>query len=104
MALLAVHGKWITANSNIQLDPPDCQRLWLKGASVAFLFEQSWILSGSQQGRYAHVLTALMDRLASGEVIPMVEATLPLYTSLHQGYSMLAGAKGKVVFSIDTKQ
>ena len=35
-----------------QLDPPDSQMLYLKGASVSFLFEHSWVLSRGKRFRY----------------------------------------------------
>ena len=35
-----------------QLDPPDSQMLYLKGASVSFLFEHSWVLSSGKSFRY----------------------------------------------------
>ena len=35
-----------------QLDPPDSQMLYLKGASVSFLFEHSWVLSRGKSFRY----------------------------------------------------
>ena len=35
-----------------QLDPPDSQMLYLKGASVSFLFEHSWVLSRGESFRY----------------------------------------------------
>ena len=34
-----------------QLDPPDSQMLYLKGASVSFLFEHSWVLSRGKSFR-----------------------------------------------------
>ena len=39
-----------------QLDPPDCQQLFLRGGSVNFLFDQAWTLSYAQQGRYQRIL------------------------------------------------
>ena len=37
----------------VQLDPPDSQILYLKGASVSFLFEHSWALS---RGKALHAI------------------------------------------------
>lgn len=36
----------------LKLDPPDCQRLFLRGGSVHFLFENIWTLAYSQHGRF----------------------------------------------------
>jgi hypothetical protein len=39
--------------------------LFLRCASVGFLFEQAWILSTSQQGRYQHILMDIMEKVAT---------------------------------------
>ena len=41
---------------DFQLDPPDSQFLYLKGGSLSFLFEHTWVLSGTQFGRYQRIL------------------------------------------------
>lgn len=48
---IGTFGKWITSR-NLQLDPPATQILLFKSSSLIFLFEQSWMLSTIQQGRY----------------------------------------------------
>lgn len=88
---LAVNGKWITMVPDLQvrisdglnqpfafvgshpatrpsaqqLDPPDSQLLHWKGASLCFLNEQVWNLSGSQQGRYLHMLFDILCKVVS---------------------------------------
>ena len=42
-----------------QLDPPDSQMLYLKGASVSFLFEHSWVLSRGKS--FDYVLQKSLD-------------------------------------------
>jgi hypothetical protein len=37
------------------LDPPESRLLLLRNAKLAFLFEQAWLLSSSQQGRYLRI-------------------------------------------------
>jgi hypothetical protein len=49
----------------LQLDPPHSRLLFLRCASVGFLFEQAWILSTSQQGRYQHILMDIMEKVAT---------------------------------------
>jgi len=49
---LAAGGRWATTHKNLQLDPPHSHLLFLKGASLCFLFPQIWLLSSSQLGRY----------------------------------------------------
>uniref|UniRef100_A0A0B7A5E4 Enoyl reductase (ER) domain-containing protein n=1 Tax=Arion vulgaris TaxID=1028688 RepID=A0A0B7A5E4_9EUPU len=67
ISCLGFSGKWITSQPNLQLDPPDSQQLFLRGASVCYLFPPAWTLMRSQHGRYQHILRDLMDRLDSGE-------------------------------------
>ncbi|KAK3097459.1 hypothetical protein FSP39_009811 [Pinctada imbricata] len=56
ISCLGASGKWITSQSDLQLDPPDSQRLFLRGGSVNFLFHNIWTLSYAQHGRYQRIL------------------------------------------------
>lgn len=78
ISCLAVAGRWITCHQNLQLDPPDSQMLYLKGASVSFLFEHSWVLSRGQQGRYLHILTDIMEKLTNAVIRPVIHHTISL--------------------------
>jgi len=78
ISCLAVAGRWITSLQDLQLDPPDSQMLYLKGASVSFLFEHSWVLSRGQQGRYLHILTDIMDKLSTSVIRPVIHHTVSL--------------------------
>ncbi|XP_050394180.2 quinone oxidoreductase-like protein 1 [Patella vulgata] len=66
LSCLSVFGKWVTSQPDLQLDPPDCQQLFLRGSSVCFLFDQAWIVTYSQQGRYQHVLKDCIKKLSDG--------------------------------------
>jgi NADPH:quinone reductase-like Zn-dependent oxidoreductase len=68
ISCLGFSGKWITSQPNLQLDPPDSQQLFFRGASVSFLFPPAWTLMRSQHGRYQHILRDLIDRLGNGEI------------------------------------
>lgn len=52
---LAVGGRWVTSQKNLQLDPPHAHLLYLKGATLSFLFPQGWLLSSSQLGRFQRI-------------------------------------------------
>ncbi|XP_077150035.1 quinone oxidoreductase-like protein 1 isoform X2 [Ranitomeya variabilis] len=56
ISLLAVGSHWVTREQYLQLDPPDSNILFLKGASLSYLNEETWNLSSSQQGKYLHIL------------------------------------------------
>ncbi|XP_077976859.1 quinone oxidoreductase-like protein 1 isoform X2 [Glandiceps talaboti] len=75
---LAVGGRWITSQHNLQLDPPDSKVLYLKGASLSFLFESFWTLSAGQQGRYLHILKDIINKVANGTLRPNISQTLKL--------------------------
>ncbi|KAG8450210.1 hypothetical protein GDO86_002740 [Hymenochirus boettgeri] len=101
LSLLSAGSHWITCEQNLQLDPPDCHLLFLKGASVSFLNEEMWNLSNAQHGRYLHILSLsfitqsqqkyialtnvshilkdVMDKLANGIFRPQLDDPVPLY-------------------------
>ena len=60
---LAARGQWVTTQPRLQLDPPESQLLLMKGASLHFLFEPVWGLSGAHQGHYLHTLKNIMAKL-----------------------------------------
>ncbi|XP_069616895.1 quinone oxidoreductase-like protein 1 isoform X2 [Ranitomeya imitator] len=60
ISLLAVGSHWVTREQYLQLDPPDSNILFLKGASLSYLNEETWNLSSSQQGKYLHILCCTM--------------------------------------------
>ncbi len=63
ISCLATRGHWVTTQPNLQLDPPDSQQLLLKGASLHFLFEPVWLLSGAHQGDFLHMLKNVLAKL-----------------------------------------
>ncbi|KAM9320381.1 quinone oxidoreductase-like protein 1 [Gastrophryne carolinensis] len=79
ITLLSVGGHWVTREQNLQLDPPDSNYLFLKGASLSFLNDEIWNLSSAQQGRYLHILLLVMDKLSCGIFRPQLDEPVPLY-------------------------
>ncbi|XP_036983059.2 quinone oxidoreductase-like protein 1 isoform X1 [Artibeus jamaicensis] len=79
LTLLGVGGHWVTTEENLQLDPPDCHCLFLKGATVAFLNDDVWNLSNAQQGKYLCILKDVMEKLSSGVFRPRLEEPIPLH-------------------------
>lgn len=63
---LAMRGQWVTSQPKLQLDPPDSHLLMMKGASLHFLFEHVWLLSGAHQGDYLQILQSTMSKLQDG--------------------------------------
>ena len=68
ISCLAAHGCWITTQPDLQLDPPDSQLLFLKGASVHFLFVSVWLLSGDEQGTVLDMLTDIVKKAESRQL------------------------------------
>uniref|UniRef100_UPI00398F6A16 quinone oxidoreductase-like protein 1 isoform X2 n=1 Tax=Pristiophorus japonicus TaxID=55135 RepID=UPI00398F6A16 len=79
LSLLAVAGHWVTTEENLQLDPPDSQFLFRKGATISFLNEEVWQLSNMQQGKYLHILKDVMEKLSSGTFRPQLDEPIPIY-------------------------
>lgn len=73
---LAVGGRWVTTQYDLQLDPPSSQLLFMKGASVCFLCEYAWMLSQAQQGRYQHILNDILGRLKNETLRPHIAKTI----------------------------
>jgi len=97
---LGINGRWITSTYNLQLDPTDSRALFLKGASISYLFEHTWILSNAQQGRFLHILTDLMEKIAQEKVQPKLFKTFPL-EKIREAYRTLDTNKiGKIVIKL----
>ncbi|XP_041067845.1 quinone oxidoreductase-like protein 1 isoform X2 [Carcharodon carcharias] len=79
LSLLAVAGHWVTTEENLQLDPPDSQFLFHKGATISFLNEEVWQLSNMQQGKYLHILKDVMEKLSTGTFRPQLDEPIPIY-------------------------
>ena len=63
ISCLAARGHWVTTQPGLQLDPPQSQQLLMKGASLHFLFEPVWGLSGAHQGLYLQTLKSILAKL-----------------------------------------
>lgn len=99
VSCLAVGGRWITSKWNLQLDPPNSRQLNKKCASIGFLFEQAWILSSSQQGRYQHILTDIMEKVATGVLRPNIHHVVPFESTTEAMKQLVDVRVGKVVMT-----
>lgn len=66
ISLLAARGHWVTSQPELQLDPPETQTLYLKGASLHFMFPPVWTLSGAQLGSYLGILEQILKNMEEG--------------------------------------
>ena len=62
ISCLGVGGRLCTSTPNLQVDPPLSRQLFLRGASLAFLFPPSWLLGATQRGRFARQATHSTDK------------------------------------------
>lgn len=100
ISCLGMSGKWITSQSDLQLDPPDSQKLFLRGGSVNFLFAQVWALSYAQHGRYQHILQDAMDKLEKGIIRCKIAKTVTLDGAVDALKTLEDIRIGKVVVQI----
>eukprot|EP01100_Stratorugosa_tubuloviscum_P011785 TRINITY_DN5347_c0_g1_i1.p1 TRINITY_DN5347_c0_g1~~TRINITY_DN5347_c0_g1_i1.p1 ORF type:complete len:357 (-),score=137.97 TRINITY_DN5347_c0_g1_i1:72-1142(-) len=100
---LAINSTWITTRPNLQIDPPESQILFSKSASISFLFEQSWLLAGSQQGRVLHMIDDLLTKIVKQELIIPPLAAQFLTTQLDIAFNFLindpSSKYGRVIVS-----
>ncbi|XP_064628750.1 quinone oxidoreductase-like protein 1 [Lineus longissimus] len=97
---LAVGGRWVTSQADLQIDPPDSQLLYLKSANISYLFHQAWTLSLGQQGRYQHILKDIMNRLEKGTLRPNIVRTVSMEFAVEELKRLSDIRVGKVVMEI----
>lgn len=100
ISCLGMSGKWITSQSDLQLDPPDSQQLFLRGASVNFLFENVWTLSYAQHGRYQHILHDVVNKLERGVIRTKIAKTTNIEDALNILPELEDFRMGKVVINM----
>eukprot|EP00467_Chlorarachnion_reptans_P012398 CAMPEP_0114505258 /NCGR_PEP_ID=MMETSP0109-20121206/10755_1 /TAXON_ID=29199 /ORGANISM="Chlorarachnion reptans, Strain CCCM449" /LENGTH=429 /DNA_ID=CAMNT_0001683681 /DNA_START=397 /DNA_END=1689 /DNA_ORIENTATION=+ len=98
---LAVHGKWITTSQNLVLQRHESLQLAMRSASMGFLFEQVWLLSPRQHGKYLHILEDIMHKLEAGKIRPLIGKVIKL-DQIRGEYRHLKSSirLGKVVVSL----
>ncbi|XP_022081677.1 quinone oxidoreductase-like protein 1 [Acanthaster planci] len=100
ISALGVGGRWVTSQTDLQIDPPDSQLLHMRCASVSYLNEAVWNLSCGQLGRYLHILQSAIDKLADGVLRPNIASCISLDEAC-QAYSKLPSQTiGKTVVEI----
>nr|XP_009857748.1 quinone oxidoreductase-like protein 1 [Ciona intestinalis] len=77
LSCLAVSGRWVTMQHDLQLDPPDSEILHLKNASVCHLFPDALVLSCLHQDKLLHIMAAVMEKAAAGILRPHLMSVLP---------------------------
>lgn len=100
LSCLGFSAKWVTSHQDLQLDPPDSQQLFLRNASVSFLFPPAWTLMKAQHGRYQHILTDIMQKVDKGVLKVKIAQTV----SMEEAVDILKGLEdirvGKIVLKL----
>ncbi|KAL0480796.1 hypothetical protein AKO1_006937 [Acrasis kona] len=71
LLMMATHASLLSPSQNIDLNIARCRHMFFKGIKFGFLFEQSWVLSTSQQGRFLHMLKEVMNRVGNEVDVPI---------------------------------
>lgn len=100
ISCLAVGGRWVTSKDNLQLDPPNSRLMYLRCASLGFLFEQAWMLSSAQHGKYQHILMDIMEKVATRTIRPNIHHTVSFDGVLEVIKALEDVRVGKVVMTI----
>lgn len=74
---LAVCGRWVTSQHNLQLDPPDSETLHFKSASICHLFPDALLLSTYKQNEVIHILDDVLDKANEGILRPHFMSVIP---------------------------
>ncbi|KAJ9597215.1 hypothetical protein L9F63_011937 [Diploptera punctata] len=100
ISCLSVGGRWVTSKANLQLDPPNSRLMYLRCASLGFLFEQAWMLSSAQQGKYQHILMDIMEKVNTKTIRPNIHHTVSFDGALEVIKSLEEVRVGKVVMTV----
>eukprot|EP01006_Ploeotia_vitrea_P015784 TRINITY_DN46106_c0_g1_i2.p2 TRINITY_DN46106_c0_g1~~TRINITY_DN46106_c0_g1_i2.p2 ORF type:complete len:373 (-),score=188.99 TRINITY_DN46106_c0_g1_i2:26-1144(-) len=98
VSCLGVHGTWISCDPALQLDPPDSRQLFLRGASLAFLFPQCWLLAPRKQGRFMHIMKDMLEKVSAGTLSANVNDQTFSLDKIRQAFRCLhSSPSGRVV-------
>ena len=105
LSCLSLGGRWVTSQDNLQLDPPDTHALFMKGASLSFLFPDLWGLSGFNQGKYLHIVSNLMAKLETSSITPSKYSTIGFEAITDEilNYFSTDSSSGLLISIIDAK-
>jgi hypothetical protein len=67
---LGVQGKWVCNNAFMNLNMSQSRALYLRSASVHYLFPLSMLFAPMQYGKLLHIVDSLMNKLQSGALTP----------------------------------
>jgi NADPH:quinone reductase-like Zn-dependent oxidoreductase len=65
---LGLQGKWAVVDPRFQLDPPEATQLFLRSASVHFIFPEAWLFHGTAHGKFLLLMQLVLDKFRSGEL------------------------------------
>lgn len=97
---LGVGGRWCSSNPSLQLDPPDSAALFLRGGSLSFVFEQTWLLAPQQHGKLLHMMNEILCKASTGALKPALCKLYPLEKIRQAHRDIINLAVGKVIIKM----
>jgi len=70
---LAVGGRWVTIDDQIQLDLPESQCLFYKNGSLNFLFDEAYEVFGMELGKVKNIMEEALEKLKEGKFSVFIE-------------------------------
>ncbi len=70
---LAIGGRWVTIDDQIQLDQPETQCLFYKNASLNFLFDEAYEVFGMELGKVQNIMQEALEKLKDGKFSVFIE-------------------------------
>jgi len=70
---LSIGGRWVTIDPNLNLDLPESNCLFLKNASLSFLFDEAYGLYGKELGKIKHIVEEALVMLKEGKLTVFIE-------------------------------
>lgn len=100
ISCLAVGGRWVTSQYDLQLDPPNSLQLYFRSASLSFVFDQSWTMSSAQQGRWLHIVEDIVKRLETSSLKAHISHLLPFSQALEFLKKLELETFGRIVVQV----
>lgn len=76
------------------------RQIFLKDLTITSLFEQSWVLSSDQQGRFLHILRQVLNDISKGRLKVKINQTFPL-EQIREAHNCLESNKiGRIVIKM----
>lgn len=99
VSILSTHATFISPSS-FTYPLAVSRQIFLKDLTITSLFEQSWVLSSDQQGRFLHILRQVLNDISKGRLKVKINQTFPL-EQIREAHNCLESNKiGRIVIKM----